>query len=68
MHHDVRDSEVADLAGAGENILSAHHFDTYAETARLVDEGLSPSTDAWLVEEQDFFAPGKRTEVTEYRP
>ena len=68
VHHDVRDSEVPILAGEGEDILSAHHFDTYAETARLVDEGLSASTDAWLAEEQDFFAPGKRTEVTEYRP
>jgi len=68
VHHDARDSELAALAGAGEDIGSAHHLDTYGQTARLVDEGLSPSTDAWLTSERAFFEPGADVVVTEYKP
>lgn len=68
VHHDVRSSQAPALKGAGENIVSAHHPSTYVETARLVDGGLSDSTRAWLEEQRDFFAKGKRVTVTEYRP
>jgi pimeloyl-ACP methyl ester carboxylesterase len=68
VHHDARDSQLPELAGEGEDIGSAHHLDTYAQTARLVDEGLSPSTDAWLSAEREFLQPGADVVVTEYRP
>jgi hypothetical protein len=68
VHHDVRDSELDELAGEGETIASAHHLETYAQTARLVDEGVSPSTAAWLREQREFFEPGGDVVVTEYRP
>jgi len=68
VHHDARDSELADLNGEGEDIASAHHLDTYAQTARLVDEGLGPSTDAWLAAEREFLARRDDAIVTEYEP
>ena len=68
VHHDARDSQLPELAGEGEDIGSAHHLDTYAQTARLVDHGLSPSTDAWLSAEREFLQPGAHVVVTEYRP
>ena len=68
VHHDARASQVKELNGAGETIGSAHSLDTYAQTARLVDEGLNASTDAWLEAESDFLEPGRDVVVTEYRP
>ncbi len=68
VHHDARESELPELGGAGEDIGSAHHLDTYGQSARLVDEGLSPSTDAWLASERAFFSPAAGAVTTEYRP
>lgn len=68
VHHDARRSTVPELDGAAHGIGSAHHLNTYAETARLVDRGMDPSTDAWLVAEQEFLAPEGEVSVTEYRP
>lgn len=68
VHHDARDSELPQLAGEGEDISSAHHLDTYTQTARLIDAGANPSSDAWLAAEREFLAPGKRVSVTDYRP
>ena len=68
VHHDARESQVPALASAAENIGSAHHLDTYEQTARLVDQGLSPSTDAWRTAESDFFSPTADAVTTEYRP
>lgn len=64
VHHDVRESKDPNLEGEGETVASAHHLNTYAQTARLVDEGLSPSTDAWLEAESDFFTDAKDASVT----
>jgi hypothetical protein len=68
VHHDVRDSELAALEGEGEDIGSAHSLDSYRQTARLVDDGLDASTDAWLTAEGDFLNPTGEVVVTEYRP
>lgn len=68
VHHDARDSQLPQLSGAGEDIGSAHHLNTYAQTARLVDNGLSASTDAWLRDQQEFLQPGTDAIVTEYSP
>jgi hypothetical protein len=68
VHHDARRSELQQLQGAARDIGSAHHLDTYAQTARLVDNGVSPSTDAWLTAERDFLTPGSDAVVTAYRP
>ena len=68
VHHDARDSHLPQLKGAGEDIGSAHHLNTYAQTARLIDEGLSPSTDAWLDAERPFLEPGANLVVTQYAP
>lgn len=67
VHHDARRSKDPALAGAGRSIASAHSLDTYKETARLVDNGLNSSTDAWLDANSEFFAPTGST-VTRYRP
>ena len=68
VHHDARESQLPALAKAAEDIGSAHHLDTYEQTARLVDQGLSPSTDAWRRAEADFFSPTADAVATEYRP
>jgi pimeloyl-ACP methyl ester carboxylesterase len=68
VHHDARDSGLPELEGAAHSIGSAHELDTYAQTARLVDEGLGASTDAWLSEASGFLDPQGAVTVTEYRP
>lgn len=67
VHHDVRRSEEESLAGAGTSVASAHALPTYRETARLVDEGASASSDAWLATNREFLDPGLVT-VTRYKP
>jgi pimeloyl-ACP methyl ester carboxylesterase len=68
VHHDARRSEAPELEGAGRTISSAHDLNTYAQTARLVDDGLDPSTDAWLADVSDFLEPEGEVVTTEYRP
>ncbi|MGC4175416.1 hypothetical protein [Demequina sp.] len=68
VHHDARRSELPELAGEGTSIGSAHHLDTYGQTARLVDEGLTESTDAWMRDAAEFFDETKEVTVTEYTP
>ena len=68
VHHDARRSEVPALDGAAHGIGSAHHLNTYAQTARLADQGFDASTEAWLSAEKDFLAPSAEMTVTEYRP
>ena len=68
VHHDARRSEAPQLKGAGKTIGSAHHLDTYAQTARLVDEGLSDSTDAWLRSQAAFLDTAKDPVLTKYTP
>lgn len=67
VHHDARDSQVRALQGAAREIASAHHLDTYAQTARLVDGGLTDSTDEWLRSQRAYFSTGADVTVTEYR-
>jgi len=68
VSHDTRRSDLPALEGAGETVASAHALATYAETARLVDEGLTPSTDAWLSDAKEFFEPGADVTTTNYVP
>jgi len=67
VHHDARRSEERELQGAARGIGSAHSLDTYAVTARLVDQGLSPSAEAWRAAERSFFEGPKSAVVTDYR-
>lgn len=68
VSHDARRSDLPALDGAGESVASAHALATYAETARLVDDGLTPSTDAWLNDAREFFDPGADVTATNYVP
>ena len=68
VHHDARESRLPQLAGEGEDIASAHSLATYSQTARLVDEGLSHSTDAWFQAEGAFLEPSADALVTQYSP
>jgi len=68
VHHDARESQLPELDGAAHSIGSAHHLNTYAQTARLVDEGVSASTEGWLSAQREFFSPHGEVVVTEYRP
>ncbi|SEJ59129.1 D-alanine--poly(phosphoribitol) ligase [Demequina mangrovi] len=65
--HDRRHSLQDDAPDASHTVLQAHGLPGYRQTARLVDEGLTPSTEAWL----DGAAPmlvGGRSTIRTFRP
>jgi len=68
VHHDARRSEQPQLQGEARTIGSAHHLNTYAQTARLVDEGLSDSTNDWLRAQAAFLDTAKDPVLTSYAP
>ncbi|WP_156164997.1 hypothetical protein [Demequina silvatica] len=67
VSHDRRRSEQADAPDGSRTVAQAHGIDGYAATARLVDEGVSDSTRAWLAQARPLLAGGRST-VTAYAP
>ncbi len=67
VSHDRRRSHRADAPDGSRTIAEAHGFAGYAATARLVDEGVSASTQAWLDGARPLLTEARST-VTAYRP
>ncbi|WP_062317157.1 hypothetical protein [Demequina maris] len=67
VSHDRRRSQRADAPDGSRTIAEAHGFAGYAATARLVDEGVSASTEAWLDGARPLLTEARST-VTAYRP
>ncbi|WP_156162164.1 PE-PPE domain-containing protein [Demequina iriomotensis] len=65
--HDRRHSEQEDVPDASHTLLQAHGLRGYAQTARLVDEGLTPSTRAWRATATPMLAGGASS-LQAYRP
>ncbi|WP_156155850.1 hypothetical protein [Demequina phytophila] len=67
VSHDRRRSARPDAPDGSRTVAQAHGIDGYAATARLVDEGVSDSTRAWMAGAAPLLAGGRST-VTAYRP
>ncbi|MDN4475149.1 hypothetical protein QQX09_04660 [Demequina sp. SYSU T00192] len=67
VSHDRRRSHRADAPDGSRTVAEAHGFAGYAATARLVDEGVSDSTRAWLADARPLLTEAPST-VTAYRP
>ncbi|WP_062518267.1 PGAP1-like alpha/beta domain-containing protein [Demequina gelatinilytica] len=65
--HDRRHSAQDDAPDASHTVLQAHGIPGYAQTARLVDGGLDPSTRAWVEGAAPMLAGG-RSQIRLYAP